>query len=61
MLSQLFFQRARQVKGRSHTGHTLVGNSDFFACPLMLIHRPIGGVSHIGGLLRPKAPPFGGK
>jgi len=34
MLSQLFFQRARQVKGRSHTGHTLVGNSDFFRMPI---------------------------
>jgi hypothetical protein len=43
--SQFSFHFARQAKGRSQTGQTLVGRSDFFT-----VDGPIGGVGDEVGL-----------
>jgi len=54
--SQLSFHFARQANGRSHTGQTLVGRSDFFT-----VDRPVGGVGNVVGLQRSNTTPLGHK
>jgi len=51
--SQLSFHLARHVNGRSQTGQTLVGRSDFF-----IFNGPVGSVGDKVGLMRSHASPF---
>src|SRR6056297_1249558 len=66
MSSQFRRQRARQVKGRSHTGQVFSGfgarprpRALLFLSGILRSDWPVGGIGDVGRLVRPVAVPLG--